>query len=147
MQPVWFDLALVNEKEGRSIRARIEMPVPEFTHPVGSLDPVQDWRSEVVIEVDGQNFRKKVWSANWPGALLLALEYIHSFIPPDQEREWVDPHGLESWCIFPKVIPIGWGYPLYSRISKVCEELEREYTDDVQRRRIESEKRRGSADD
>ena len=133
---------LHNVHNGRRIHARIAKPVFEIKQPSGEPEPYRHWGSMVTVEVDGTVHVRKVWSENWIGAVTLSLEYIRRFIPPGEEREWVDEEGLESWCIFPRAVPIAWGHDLYQQISRMVDDAERSFEEDVQRRRLAAEKRR-----
>jgi len=133
---------LHNTRNGRIIRVRIAKPVSEIKQPPGMSEPVRHWGSKVTVDVDGTGHVRTVWSGNWTGAFTVALEYVRRFIPPGEEGEWVDEEGLESWCIFPKAVPIAWGYDLYQRISRMVDDAERNFEEDVQRRRLAAEGRR-----
>lgn len=96
--------------------------------------------------IDGMPQRKMIYSVSWLSSFLLALKFARSFIPQDEECEWIDDDGVESWCVLPRFVPFSWGYDLYQRISRMTEETEREFEEDVQRRRLAWEKRREQRD-
>ena len=133
---------LHNVRNGKTIRARIAQPVPEIKQPPGVPEPVRDWGARVTVEIDGAVNARTVWSTNWICAFTLALDYVCHFIPQGEGRDWVDEEGLESWCSFPKAVPIAWGHELYQRISHMVDDAERIFEEDVQRRRLEAENRR-----
>ena len=139
---VLCNINLRHARDGRIIRARIAKPVSETKQPLGLPEPVQDWGARVTVDVDGTVNVRTVWSMNWICALTLALDYVSQFIPKGEERDWVDDEGLESWCIFPKAVPIAWGHDLYQKISDMVDDAERTFEDDVQIRRLAAEKRR-----
>ena len=141
MADILCTITLSHIEEEKSIRAEIRSPVQEVTYPKGAPETVTDWACIVLVKINESRQSKTVWSANWPGAILLALDYIRSFIPAAEERKWVDADGVESWCVLPKLIPTSWGYHLYSQISSVSDQLERDFTDGVQQRRLEWERR------
>jgi hypothetical protein len=72
--------------------------------------------------------------------LLIALEFIRTQIPEDEETIWVDSRGVPSWIVLPKTIPISWGYALHQKISGLVNSEIKKFTDEVQRKRLESEK-------
>lgn len=90
---------------------------------------------------------KTVYSVSWLASFLLALEFIRKLIPEGEEREWLDEEGVESWCVLPRTIPFSWGYELYDRISRMSGEMERVFVEDVERRRLAWEMRRGIKDE
>ena len=139
-------ISLHNNTRRQSIFAEIGEPISEVTHPPGAPEPVHDWGSSVVVNFDGNLHQKIVWSSNWQGSFLLALDYIRRLIPDGQEREWLDEEGVESWCILPKLVPISWGYDLYERISRISDQAEREFVEGIERRRLRSEGHSGQED-
>ena len=141
-EEVFCTINLRHARNGRIIRARIAKPVSVTKQPPGLPEPVRDWGAGVTVEVDGTINARTVWSMNWICAFTLALDYVCQFIPEGEERDWIDEEGLESWCIFPKTVPIGWGHDLYQKISRMVDDAERVFEDDVQFRRLAAEKRR-----
>ena len=135
-------IRLHHQLKERSILAEIGEPISEVTHPPGAPEPVRDWSIRVRVTVDGALHQKTIWSSNWQGSFMLALDFVRRFIPEGQEREWFDEEGVESWCVLPKLVPISWGYDLYERISRMSDQAELEFVSDVERRRLAWEKRR-----
>jgi hypothetical protein len=133
---VLCSLRFSNKRSDQVILAEISEPVSHITHPLGAPEPVRDWGSTVTVDLDGALHRKIVWSSNWPGAFMLALDYIRRFIPDGHEREWLDEDGVESWCVLPKLVPISWGHDLYARISQLSDQAEKEFVSEVERRRL-----------
>jgi hypothetical protein len=83
---------------------------------------------------------------SWLASFLLALDLVRRLIPEGEERDWVDEEGVESWCVLPRSIPFSWGYDLYERISRMSDEAERTFVEDVERRRLDWERKHGNKD-
>lgn len=127
------------------LTAEIRNPLPCVTQPPLAPEPVKDWGCLVTVTMEGIRQERMIYSVSWLSSFLLALKYIRSFIPKDEECEWIDDDGVESWCVLPRFVPFSWGYDLYHQISSMNEEAERKFEDDVQRRRLAWEKKRGIA--
>lgn len=121
--------------------AVIRDPIPAVLHD--QRGPHRVWNCEVTITFNGETHSRLLTQVNWLGAFLLAVQYVHHFIPSGEEQDWVDDEELEVWCILPRCVPFGWGYGLYRKILTLHEETERAFVADVERRRIAREKARG----
>ena len=131
---------------GSDLSAKICNPLPFLVQLNKVPEPVKVWRCLVTISVDGLTRTKRIETERWLSSFLLALKYIHTFIPEGEECEWIDEEGLEIWCVLPRFVPFSWGYDLYHQISQTTAEMERKYEEDVQRRRLAWEKARGISD-
>jgi hypothetical protein len=141
-----YALTLRNRKRRRSLHFTMTMPgtVPRAVwdrtdHPL--------WACTVTVVKRGKPTSWTLHGEDWTGAIVNAFKLMRRMIPEDEECEWETPEGLPSWCVLPRIVPIGWGYDLYHRISRATEDIRRTYEDDVQRRRLAWEKKRGVTDD
>lgn len=138
---VLCSIHLSRKDGGRTFSAKIQNPAPSITQPPLAPEPVKDWGCTVTIDADGIQQIRTLYSVSWLSSFLLALKFVRTFIPDGEECEWVDEYGVESWCVLPRFVPIGWGYDLYHQISCMSEDAARSYEEDVQRRRLASEKK------
>lgn len=140
--PVLCTLEFHHTERNEKLFAEIHHPVSEIIYPKGAPGPVKDWGSRVKVVIGGVTHVKTSWSVSWLSSFWLALDYVRMFIPPEEERQWVDADGVEVWCLLPRKVPFSWGYELYEKISRFSDDAERELVSRIERRRLEYERRR-----
>jgi hypothetical protein len=124
-----------------------ELRTPVADHSTGAAEGVKDWGCMVTIVADGVQHRRVMYSVSWLSSFLLALKYVRTFVPEGEECEWIDENGVESWCVLPRFVPFGWGHELYHQISRMSDEAERAFESEVQSRRLDWERKRGTAEE
>jgi hypothetical protein len=75
-----------------------------------------------------------VSGSSWLQALLLAIEGVRICIPSSQENDWVSSDGLPSWIVFPRHVPISWGYDTFNEIVRFADWRVQEVAEAAKRR-------------
>lgn len=131
-----FSLKLTNRKSGSSIVAHFSNPTKKRFYLRDHKKWTERWDCMFSVSVNGKRLRKVALGHDWLGALLSAVEYIRMQIPDENDRDWLDNKGVDSWAVLPKRIPFSWGYPLYRQISDLCSKEESNYVAKIEKRRL-----------
>jgi hypothetical protein len=93
------------------------------------------WECDLMISFNGVAKAEKVQGANCLQPLLIAVDIIRQKIPENEAADWLSEEGHESWSVLPKMVPIAWGHSLFSKVSQVIDDLEKDHIEELERQR------------
>jgi hypothetical protein len=107
---------------GKHLKARLYEPVKSLTPTSDTTDTSPVWKTRVLVELDSEMVRDSLMPGpTWLNSLLLAIEAVRKFVPPDQENEWLDEMGQPSWIVLPRTLDFSWGYDHFKRLASLLE--------------------------
>lgn len=133
-----YSLKLRNRKRRQHLHFTVTMPevVPrevwdKSNHPY--------WKCVMTVQKRGKVTTRAFYADVWTGAIGIAFEAMRCMIPEDEECNWETPEGLSGWIVFPKTIPISWGYAFHRKLWDMIVNEERRFVAGIERRRLRSE--------
>jgi len=113
-QPV-YSLKLRNRR--RKAYLLFSMTMPEAVpRPAWTRTAKPLWRCTFTVTRRRKTVTKTAFGDDWPQAISIALEAMRRRIPDHEECDWETDEGVSSWCVFPKSVPIGWGYGFHRKL-------------------------------
>jgi hypothetical protein len=103
----------------RRVRLKYRPPGAPATAPV--------WFSKYSVTIAGELVEREAAGENALQALQLSIEGVRIRIPAGEEEDWQTKDGVPSWMVFPRSVPINWGYDFYKQIVGVIDKEEAKF--------------------
>ncbi len=139
-----FSIVLRKINSDKSLAADFYEPVPVRRYLAEHKVWVKYWNTKSRIILNGKTNTLLFTSDDWFNSLSNAVEHVGKQIPRSEEQDWLTDSELPSWIIFPKRVPISWGFPTYKAIADLADKEEARFVARIDKRRRAYEKRKKS---
>jgi len=139
-----FSIVLRKTNSRQSLAADFYEPVPVRRYLAEHKVWVKYWNTKSRIVLNGKTSTLLFPGDNWFSSLSCAVEHVGKQIPRSEEQGWLTDSELPSWMIFPKRVPVSWGFPLYKVIADLTDKEEARFVAKIDKRRRAYEKRKKS---
>lgn len=136
LAPMFPELSLILNNASKRQAIAFSMRIPELESFLDARsEQVSRWRCSYSIKSGNSIQERTAYSETWAGALVMAMEGMRLAIPDEEQNDWTTSDGLPSWLVFPKTIPVGWGYEEHTRLWQLVRSEQAEIN-----RRVESKR-------
>ena len=136
-----FSIVLRKINSDRSLAADFYEPVPVRRYLAEHGVWAEYWNTKFRIALNGKTNTLHFPGDNWFSSLSSAVEHVGKQIPRSEEQDWLTDSELPSWMIFPKRVPVSWGFPTYKMIADLADKEEAKFVAKIDKRRRAHEKR------
>jgi hypothetical protein len=135
-----FSIVLRKTNSDQSLAADFYEPAPVRRYLAEHKVWVKYWNTKFRIALNGKTSTLHFPGDNWFSSLSSAVEHVGKQIPRSEEQDWLTDSELPSWMIFPKRVPISWGFPQYKVVADLTDKEEAKFVAKIDRRRRAYEK-------